>query len=382
MSTEKLEYYISSTKFSLQERQTKKNGKVYDVCFRVISLTGEEIQKKLSGYKTKALAKEAHTEFITTKCELIKNNPLKKKNIKKEEPTVGELFKQYILTLGIQNKEATIYDKKSAFEWYILPQYENKKVSALTKEELYRWQDALWITKSAKTGEQLSYKTLSKVRAYFGAFLSWCESRYGYKNFLQEVDKPKRRTPKTEMLFWKKEEFEAFISKVDNQTYRAIFTVMFFTGRRKGEVLALSPQDIDLTNKKICFNKSVTRKTLDNSTYKVTSTKADKSQTLPVCDRVIKELSEYNGQAPFYFGGEKPVHDNSLSWAFQQGIKASGVKRIRLHDLRHSFVSMLIHLGANLMVVADLIGDTTEQVTKTYGHLYEEDKQAIINRLG
>lgn len=52
-----------------------------------------------------------------------------------------------------------------------------------------------------------------------------------------------------------------------------------------------------------------------------------------------------------------------------------------IHDLRHSFVSMLIHLGANLMVVADLIGDTVEQVTKTYGHLYESDKREIIAKL-
>ena len=53
-----------------------------------------------------------------------------------------------------------------------------------------------------------------------------------------------------------------------------------------------------------------------------------------------------------------------------------------MHDLRHSFVSMLIHLGANFMVVADLIGDTVEQVTKTYGHIYEADKLGIIAKLG
>lgn len=57
------------------------------------------------------------------------------------------------------------------------------------------------------------------------------------------------------------------------------------------------------------------------------------------------------------------------------------VSRQAIHDLRHSFVSMLIHLGANLMVVADLIGDTVEQVTKTYGHLYESDKREIISKL-
>ena len=63
-------------------------------------------------------------------------------------------------------------------------------------------------------------------------------------------------------------------------------------------------------------------------------------------------------------------------------IKKSGVKQIRIHDLRHSFVSMIIHMGANILLVADLIGDTVEQVTKTYGHLYEHDKISIIKSIG
>ena len=66
------EFYISSTKYSIQERQTKKHGKVYDVVFRVVTLDGIEKQKRLSGYTTKFLAKQAYTEFVTEKCELVK----------------------------------------------------------------------------------------------------------------------------------------------------------------------------------------------------------------------------------------------------------------------------------------------------------------------
>jgi hypothetical protein len=42
---------------------------------------------------------------------------------------------------------------------------------------------------------------------------------------------------------------------------------------------------------------------------------------------------------------------------------------------------MLIHEGASVMMVADLIGDTVEQVIKTYGHLYQSDKIAILSRI-
>ena len=69
-------YYISSTKYTLLERQTKRYGKVYDVAFRVLSLDGKEIQKRLCGYETKTAAKEAYTKFVTEYCTLSKRNPL------------------------------------------------------------------------------------------------------------------------------------------------------------------------------------------------------------------------------------------------------------------------------------------------------------------
>jgi integrase len=129
-------------------------------------------------------------------------------------------------------------------------------------------------------------------------------------------------------------------------------------------------------------NKTVTRRTLDGSLYKITSTKADKSQVVPLCDTVKEELKRYKGESPFFFGGASPLGYTTVQYHFDKYIKRANVKRIRIHDLRHSFVSMLIHLGANFMVVADLLGDTVEQVTKTYGHMYNSDKEEIISRIG
>ena len=373
------EYYISSTKYSIQERQTKKHGKVYDVVFRVITLDSFEKQKKLSGYKTKALAKQAYAEFITQKCELVKNNPLKKKNTDKEVPLIGDLLRQYIASLSNQNKESTIYDKQNIYDRYIFPKYGNTKITALTREELYRWQDELWATKNPRTGKFYSYKYLTKIRTHFSAFMLWCESRYGYENHFPEVTKPKRRTPKTQMKFWTREQFEQFISVVDDPMFHCFFTMLFYTGRRFGEVVALSPEDVKKTT--VLFDKSITRKTVDDSTYKVTSTKTEKIQNIEICPVMQEELQRYTPQAPFFFGGEKPLYDKKVTYAFQKYCALAGVEKIRLHDLRHSFVSMLIHYGANFMVIADLIGDTVEQVTRTYGHLYEADKHAIISKI-
>lgn len=372
------EFYISSTKYSLQERMTRR-GKVYDVVFRIVTLDGYEKQKKLSGFASKTLAKQGYTDFVTQKCQLVKNNPIKKKDPTKQDLLVGDLIREYLSSLFNNNKDSSIYAKEKIYKKFVFPYFENTKIKDLTKENLYRWQDNLWKTKNDRTGTFYSYKYLCNVRAHFRTFFKWCETRYSIKNSFVEVSKPKQRAQKTKMKIWTREEFERFISVVDDPIFHAFFTLLFFTGRRKGEVYALTPSDIKSDS--IVFDKSVTRKTYSGKSFAVTSTKAERTQEIPVCRVVQEELKNYQGESPFFFGGEAPLSDNILRRSFLKFCKKADMEPIRIHDLRHSFVSMLLHKGANFMVVADLIGDTVDQVIKTYGHLYESDKKAIIDSL-
>ena len=269
------EFYISSTKYSMQERMTRR-GKVYDVVFRIVTLDGYEKQKKLSGFASKTLAKQGYTNFVTQKCELVKNNPIKKKDPTKQDLLVGDLIREYLSTLFNQNKASSIYAKQKIYKVFVLPYFERTKIKELTKESLYRWQDNLWQTKNPRTGNFYTHKYLSNVRAHFRTFLGWCESRYGIKNYFSEVEKPKRRAQKTKMQIWTREDFEKFIAVVENPTYHAFFTLLFFTGRRKGEIFALTPDDIK--KESIIFDKSLTRKTFNGESFEITSTKADKTQ--------------------------------------------------------------------------------------------------------
>ena len=83
----------------------------------------------------------------------------------------------------------------------------------------------------------------------------------------------------------------------------------------------------------------------------------------------------------YLFGGSAPISLNAIQNAMTRGIELSNVKRIRIHDLRHSYVSLLMSKEANFGVIAALIGDTLEQVVKTYAHHTEEDKTNIISLL-
>lgn len=375
-----IEYYISSNKYSLQERNTKR-GKVYDVIFRVTTIDGEAKQKRLCGYTTKALAKQGYLEFITECCTLVKNNPLKKKNVEKDIPLVGDLFREYIASLGNQNKQSVIYLKVNNYNLFIKPFYDNTKIDKLTAEELYKWQDNLWKQRNEKTGEFFSYNYLSRIRTAFSSFLTWAKKRYGYENNFSNVEKPKRRQPKRRMQFWTKEQFSTFISVVDNPTYHALFTFMFYTGRRKGEIFALYKTDVQAD--KVTFDKSVNRRNYRGEKWQIDTTKEDKACTLPVCKPVQEEIKRYTPpkEGKFYFGGKEPLPPTSVDRAFKKYTEMAGLQPIRLHDLRHSFVSLCIHLGGNLMVVSELISDTVEQVMRTYAHLWEEDKLSILDKM-
>ena len=369
-------YYINSNKYSTHERQTKR-GRVYDIVFRVITADGHQKQKKLSGFTSKTDAKQGYLDFVQEHCEIAYNKPIIKQT--KSSLTINDIVPKYITAISNQNKESSVYDKRNILNQFIIPTLGDTPLKELTKERLFTWQDELWSMRREDTNEPYSYNYLSKIRTCLSSLLSWAAERYDFDNLLIKVKKPRRRAPATEMKFWTREEFDAFIKTVNDPRYHAIFTTLFFTGRRKGEVIALSNKDISSSG--IVFNKTYSRKTLDGSKYKITSTKNERCGSTPICEPLRAELSTYQGQAPFFFGGNEPIPETTLDHAFERYVKKSGVQPIHLHCLRHSFVSMMIHNGASVYVVADLIGDTVEQVLKTYGHLYDEDKFAALNKI-
>ena len=269
--------------------------------------------------------------------------------------------------------------KESVLRRHVLPRFDpDTKMSTITSAALYAWQDAVWNAKD-ENGEYYAYNYLSKIRGHFSAFFEWYSSRYDKQNPFQKVKRPKPRGAKKEMKFWTREEFERFIAVVDDETYRILFYTLFFTGRRKGEVMSLTPQDIGKDT--ILFNKTYTNKKKGGG-YAITSAKTDKTGLTPICPTLRAVLATYTPkEGRFFLGGDSPLPPETIRRRFIRYCRIAEMTPIRIQDLRHSFASMLIHEGASLMMVADLIGDTVEQVIKTYGHLYQSDKIAVLSKL-
>lgn len=365
--------------FSYRERQTKKHGVVYDVIFRIIDENGFEKQKSLCGYASKTLAKQAFTEFMSTYIA-----PPKKYD-RKSKLTFEFARDNYFGALKATVKESSLYTISGCFKTHITPYFAGRDMFTIKSEDVYNWQDALW-AKRKSNGQLYSQAQLKKIRSYFRAFVNWCSKRYHVGNFMENVEAPKRREQKREYTIWTKDQFMQFYSVIDNEKYKALFYTLFFSGIRCGEMQALTPKDYD--GKSLTIRSTYTRKTMDGTAYKITQTKNYKPHRIPLPEHAQAVLNEWlefkknnNISNNYIFGAEHPISQNAVKAAFDKYTALANLPTIRIHDLRHSYVSMLLSKGANFAVIAKLIGDTIEQVVKTYSHFIDDDLEKAVGNL-
>ena len=379
-------YYITSTKCPEPKPRKLKNGDtVYDIVFRVIFPNGDVHQKRLSGYRNKTLAKQAHADFLTKYCELAPKNL----QIKKTGILFEEAWGQYFTYILGNMKESSCYTIRNKFKIHILPFFTGKYLDSLTKQDFYSWQDNRLNALNPKTGKRYSRSTVLKIKEHLNAFLEWVDERYEIPNLLQRVKMPKtvkKQSAAKNFDFWEDIEFYKFIDSVDDILYKTLFSFLYFTGCRKGE--AISASDEDYTSKGFHVYKTYTNKTLDGSAYKITASKANRDFYVPIVselktqmDTYLKWKKENNISSQYLFGGDRPIAPETLRRQFDKYIKIANVKRLRVHWLRHSCASLLIHHGASPQAVADWLGDNVEQIFKTYGHLYDSDREKLCNKI-
>lgn len=76
-----------------------------------------------------------------------------------------------------------------------------------------------------------------------------------------------------------------------------------------------------------------------------------------------------------------PVTKTYLYREMERGTKETGVKRIRIHDIRHSHVSLLIDLGFSATAIADRLGHESIEITYNYAHLFPSKQTEMADKL-
>lgn len=344
---------------------------------------GKYINKRLSGFDTKQSAENAYLSFVGTGV---------------QSRLLGDLFEEYITELKRSLKGSTIYNKEQIFKLHILPYFQDFKVLDITKAKILDWRQKLIGMSNLKRNGVLSIKYLNNIRAEFCSFFAYLEERYDVQNIVKTVKplKASREIVK-EMDFYDYDEFKKLLAQIrrskserSRYLYTAFFSMLYFSGARVGEVLALSEDDIDLESGVVYISKSLTRKTPKGVPYKITSPKNPSSiRKIQMPKHLLATMVQYiewkrraNISADFLFCGDKPLSAYSYTLALTKFCEKAKIKKIRIHDFRHSHASLLINLGANVALVSKRLGHTnTQQTLNTYSHLFPNYEKEIIKLL-
>ena len=185
-----------------------------------------------------------------------------------------------------------------------------------------------------------------------------------------------------EMLFWTKEEFLKFaVAMMDKPLSYYAFEMLYWTGIREGELLALTPADFDFEKRTVKINKSFQHL---NGRDIITSPKTEKSnRTIQLPKFICDEMQDYLKML-YDVGLEDrmfPITKSYLHREMDRGAKEAGVKRIRIHDIRHSHVSLLIDMGFSATAIADRVGHESIDITYNYAHLFPSKQAEMADKL-
>lgn len=174
-----------------------------------------------------------------------------------------------------------------------------------------------------------------------------------------------------EMLFWTKEEYKLFAEEMmDKPLSYYAFQLLYWCGIRSGELLALTPADFNFKKKTLRINKSYQRLQGKDVITTPKTKNSIRTVVMPqfLCDEMQDCLKLYYSLKP----DDRifPVTKYYLNHEMERGCKACGVKKIRVHDLRHSHVSLLINMGYTALAIGKRVGHSAEKITYRYAHLF------------
>lgn len=292
-------------------------------------------------------------------------------------------FVEQIYTADMKNriKQSTWKMKESVIESKILPCFGKRKVNAIRSKDVIAWQNEM-MKMCDKNGKKYSPVYLKTLHNQLSAIFNHAVKFYGLKENpaakVGNMGKAKSR----EMLFWTEEEYRKFAFEImDKPLSYYAFEMLYWCGIREGELLALTPADFSFDRGTVSINKSYQR--IDGRDV-ITDPKTPKSnRTIKLPDFLVDEMREYK-QSLYKIGDNErlfPITKNYLHREMTRGAQAAGVKRIRIHDLRHSHISLLIEMGFSAVAIADRVGHESINITYNYAHLFPSTQLDMADRL-
>lgn len=352
-----------------------------------ISLKQRRIVRK--GFKTKKEALEAE--------QYLRSVELKKKsfNSKISIDILYDLLKEED---KINNKKQSYIDtQENNYNRHIKSYFEKvDDVSKLTYEDIYQFREHLRDKNAQNSEKKLSPNTINKIIILLKKILDVGLRKGYYKEHPAGLLK-KLQIEKAKLNFWTVKEFKHFLTLFNDDEYniKLLFTVLFFTGLRLGEALALTWQDIDFSSNTIHITKSVyVNKGISH--ISATKTKAG-TRRIIINKKLSQELQYWQQQQKHlleqftsdsmslqvFQSSPITITKNSIEKQYKKILERDAtLKKIRIHDFRHSHASLLINQGEDYLVVKERLGHASITTTiDTYSHLYPSKQKDLADKL-
>ena len=325
---------------------------------------GETRTKLKRGFATKREAQQGEREFLD----------MQSGNMNMKLVAFVEV---YFNDKGTRLKERSIMTKRTLIETKIIPYFGEKAMNEITAVDIIKWQNMLM-------NQEYSPTYLRMIQNQLTALFNHAERFYDLRdNPCKKVDKMGRSNAK-ELNFWTKDEYEVFLETFTegDEMYRLIFQMLFWLGCRIGEALALTSWDIDLEKATISVTKTYYRR---NKTDYITSPKTESSNRKITIPKFLQgEIKEYLDSQYELAPDERifPITDRAVQKKMKQKTEETKLKPIRVHDLRHSHIALLIEKGMQPLVIAQRVGhDSVNTTMNIYGHLYPNKQKEVADLL-
>ena len=344
--------------------QNTTTGRWYFSCY-YRDLYGQRRRKKGEGFPTRREASAAEKAFLDS----VDATPV---------ATLAELCEKYLENRKVRVKPTTWQTKCSSFRKHIIPLLGNLPVSDITPATIGAWQTKM-LTKHLKPS------TLATIHADLSAFFNYAVKFLGVpSNPVKAVGRlGSKRTE--DYHLWTPAQFQAVMQYVENPAENMLFSLLFATGLRLGEAQALTVADFDRATRVLNVNKNLvyvaghylllTPKT-PRSKRRVILPKSTAAQLAAYIDKLPKKAAPTDTLFP------TNVKRSTYRRHLYAAAAAAGVAPIKIHDLRHSHASLLVHLGVPITAIAARLGHDNPAITlKVYSHILPSDEEKVATKL-
>lgn len=360
-----------------------KDGRQYYFMLYKKDFNGINKKYKSKKYKTKPEARDAEALFL-----LKRDNPLIK--------PFKLVAKAYFEEMYTIRKESTVYSYENAYKKNIELYFGHLNINDINVSVINNWKLEI-----AKNSFKLSY--LNKLYNILKSIFDFAMRNYGLTSnpvaisgrFQSKNDEVIKDEEKLRYITY--EQFQQFISVIDNIIWRTFFIFLYYTGMRKGEVLALTWEDIDLLKNEITVDKTLytkikgkttTTSTKNNLNRKIKMSKTLKEQIILYKEEMMK-YSDYSNKW-YVFGCSRYLPLTSIDRYKNYYFKMANLEPITIHEFRHSHVSLLINEYIKsgqtdttkfFLMMSNRMGHSIKVMQEIYLHLFPTIQDEIVDIL-